>query len=463
MTRHRHVAGFTQTRRFHIALITIAAIVGGLSLRSQGRVTAIVGVSVVDVTNGTLAPNQTVVVTGPTISAVSESTAPPTGALVVDGRGKFMIPGLWDMHAHSELSDPNGLAPNDQKRLRRAQESWLKLYVANGVTGLRDMGSDLDFILNLRDGTRSSRLLGPRIFAAGPILDDAPGEWPFRMRVKTSEDGRIAVQLLKRRSVDLIKVHDHTPREAFFAIAEEARRHNLPLAGHIPIGLTIEQVVDAGQRDIEHLSNLSLWRACSGGQKYLPDACRPLFDMLARRGVWSTPTLVAMSEVAIIGTPASSLAADNLAYASTFLRALWIGNQSASTPNAAAFLKVNADVGAVVTRDMAAAGVGILTGCDGMIAGFCVHEELAAMVRGGMTSVEALQTATTNPVRYFGLQDTAGRIARGQRADMVLLDANPLADIANVQRIRAVFLAGRLLDRRELDELLAEAKRVAQQ
>jgi len=281
--------------------------------------------------------------------------------------------------------------------------------------------------------------------------------------VKTAEDGRAAVQLLKGRGVDLIKVHDHTPRDAFFAIAEEARRQNLPLAGHVPLGLTAEQVIDAGQRDIEHLSNLSLWRPCSGGQTYSPEACRPFFEMLARRGVWSTPTLVAMSEVATIGTPASTLRADHLAYASKSLRAVWAGNQSISTPGVAQFLKVNAEVGAVVTKDMANAGVGILAGCDGMIAGFCVHDELAGMVRGGMTPLAALQTATLNPARYFDLVQTLGSVATEKTADLVLLDGNPLTDITNVGRIRAVVVAGRLLDRQELDKLLAQVKAAAGQ
>jgi cytosine/adenosine deaminase-related metal-dependent hydrolase len=351
------------------------------------------------------------------------------------------------MHAHMEMTG----------------ESWLQLYVANGVTGIRDMGSALDFILNLREASSSARVLGPRIFAAGPILDDAPGDWPFRMRVKTADDGRAAVQLLKRRGVDLVKVHDHTPREAFFAIAEEARRENLRLAGHVPLGLTAEQVIDAGQRDIEHLSNLGLWRPCSGGQKYSPESCRTFFETLARRGVWSTPTLAAMSEIMTIGTPASTVPPDRMAYASKSLRAMWAGNQSISSPGAAQFLKVNAEVAAVVTEDMATAGVGILAGCDGMIAGFCVHDELAAMVQGGMTPLGALQTATLNPARYFGLQQTAGSIASGQSADLVLLDASPLTDITNIRRIRAVIVAGRFLDRTDLDKLLAQTKIAAAQ
>jgi imidazolonepropionase-like amidohydrolase len=324
------------------------------------------------------------------------------------------------------------------------------------------MGSGLDLILNLREATQSGRVLGPRIFATGPILDDAPGDWPFRMRVKTAEDGRAAVQLLKRRGVDLIKVHDHTPHDAFFAIADEARRQNLPLAGHVPLGLTVEQVIDAGQGDIEHLANLQLWKDCSGGQRYRPEACRQLFEMLAHRGIWSTPTLVAMSEIATIGTPASAVSADHLAYAGKSLRAFWAGNQSLASPETARIFRAGAEVGAVVTKDMAKAGVGILAGCDSMIAGFCVHDELAAMVQGGMTPLAALQTATLNPARYFGLQQTAGSVASGHIADLVLLEANPLTDITNVSRIRAVVVAGRFLDRQQLDEVLAQVKIAAE-
>jgi imidazolonepropionase-like amidohydrolase len=305
-------------------------------------------------------------------------------------------------------------------------------------------------------------VLGPRILAAGPILDDAPGDWPFRMRVKTAEDGRAAVQQLKRRGVDLIKVHDHTPREAYFAIAEEARRQNLRLAGHVPNGLTVEQVIDAGQDDIEHLSNWQLWRPCSGGAEYRPEACRPFFHMLARRGIWQTPTLVGASELATIGTPASALSADRMAYAGKSIRDMWAGNQSLfATPEVVRLFRANAKVAAAVTTDMAKAGVGILAGCDTMIAGFCVHDELEAMVRGGMTPLTALQTATVNPARYFGLQQTAGSIAPAHSADLVLLDANPLTDISNVGRIRAVVVAGRLLERQELDKLLAQARDAA--
>jgi imidazolonepropionase-like amidohydrolase len=230
--------------------------------------------------------------------------------------------------------------------------------------------------------------------------------------------------------------------------------------------VTIQEGVDAGMASIEHMSEDGrVWKACSGGEQYRPDACQPFFEMLARRRVWQTPTLVALSELAVIGTPASAISRDQLGYANKRFLELHAANQSffLKRPEILGILKRLAEVAKVVTRDMAGAGTGILAGCDAMIAGFCVHDELSAMVAGGMTPAAALQTATINPARYLGRETTLGTIARGKSADLVLLDANPLEDIANVRRIRSVVSAGRLLDRSALDQLLAQAKAAAQQ
>ena len=207
---------------------------------------------------------------------------------------------------------------------------------------------------------------------------------------------------------------------------------------------------------------MQLWKRCSGGDTYSPAACRPLFEMFARRGVWHTPTLVGSAEIATIGTPASALSADRMVYAGQSLKAMWAANQSLfATPEVVRAFRAAAVVGGVVTSDMAKAGVGILAGCDTMIAGFCVHEELTAMVRGGMTRLAALQTATINPARYLGREQTLGTVAAGRKADLVLLDGNPLLDIANVGRVRAVVVAGRFLDRKALDGALEGVKAAA--
>ena len=438
-------------RKATICLLSLAAIfITAVSVTPQTQALAITRVNVVDVVDGRIVPNSTVTIGGKTIVSVIQNGAPPASAQIVDGQGNFLIPGLWDMHAHMEATG----------------ESSLQLYVANGVTGIRDMGSALDFILNLRDATSSGRTVGPQIVAAGPILDDAPADWPFRMRVKTPDEGRAAVQLLKRRGVDLIKVHNYTPRDVFFAIVDEARRQKLPVAGHVPLKVTIQEGVDAGMVSIEHFSEDGrVWKACSGGSEYRPDACRPFFEMLARRRVWQTPTLLALAELPVIGTPASSISRDEMAYANKRLLEMHAGNQSffVKQPEIVGILKHTAEVGKVVTRDMAAAGVGLLAGCDAMIPGFCVHDELARMVAGGLTPLAALQTATVNPARYLGRESTLGTVAAGRQADLVVLDANPLEDIGNVRRIRAVITAGRFFDRTALDQLLARAKAAAQQ
>jgi imidazolonepropionase-like amidohydrolase len=437
-------------RRLLVALATGTVwLAASVFVTAQGRPLAITRVSVVDVVTGQVIPNSTVLISDRQITAVG-SNAPPPGSRVVDGFGKFLIPGLWDMHAHIQWSG----------------EPWLELYVANGVTGIREMGADLDFVLAMREATRSGRVLGPEIVAAGPILDDAPAEWPIRLRVKNAAEGTAAVQLLKRRGVDAIKVHNFTPRDAFFAIADEARRQQLPLVGHVPLEVTVQEAVEAGIASIEHMSeDGKLWKTCSGGAEYRPDACRPFFEMLARRRVWQTPTLVTLRELAVVGTPASMLNPEHLAFANRQVREMWAMNQSffANRPEVPEIIKRLADTAMVATRDMAAAGVGILAGCDALIAGFCVHDELAAMVRVGMTPLAALQTATINPARYLRREDTLGSVAPAKAANLVLLDANPLEDIANVRRIRAVVVAGRLVDKAELDGVLARVRTAAQQ
>ncbi len=265
------------------------------------------------------------------------------------------------------------------------------------------------------------------------------------------------MRALKRRGVDLIKVHDHTPRAAFFAIAEEARKQKLPVAGHVPVSVSLQEAMDAGQSDIEHLSNLTIWEQCSGRDEYRPESCRERFEELARRHVWQTPTLAFWTEVATIGTAASRVDPNRIAYVSKSQKKFWSFNQSLIPAGMGERFRAAALVGGVVASDMAKAGVRLLTGCDGMIADSCVQDELEAFVRGGMTPADALRTATLNPAAYFGLP-RAGSVATGNVADLVLLDADPLADISNTRLVRAVVLRGRLLDREALDALLKQAR-----
>ena len=194
---------------------------------AQAPVVSILHANVVSVTDGLILTDQTINIEGGTIRSVTPEGPTLTGAQIVDATGLFVVPGLWDMHGH----------------LGQTGASSLQLYVANGVTGVRDMASALDTVLELRESTRSGRVLGPRILTAGPSLMDATGLEPSQthvLHVDTAASGRAAVQMLKRRGVDFIKVHGRVPREAYFAIAEEARGQNLSLVGHLPEEIAFE-------------------------------------------------------------------------------------------------------------------------------------------------------------------------------------------------------------------------------
>jgi imidazolonepropionase-like amidohydrolase len=404
---------------------------------------ALTNVTIVDVVNGGRQAAMTVVTTAGRIADVSKEASIPQGAVRVDGTGKFLIPGLWDMHSHNQASGTESL----------------ELYLANGVVGTRDMGSDLEFILRLRNRIRRGELSGPEIVAAGPMLDNAPADWPFRRRVTNAQEAREAVRDLKRRGVDFIKVHNNTPRDAFFAIADEAPKVGLPFAGHVPLAVTIDEGAASGIKSIEHLSESRIFRECTGTvQPYDAERCRPLFDKLAANHVWQTPTLGFFRELPDVfsGKPMP-----HAEYASDSLLELTRANIAASKldEQALSFLRSMSKTSLSAIRDMLPRGNLFLAGCDGSVPGFCLHDEMQALTDAGLSPLQAIQTATINPARFLGREKTQGTIAIGKRADLVLLDADPLTDIRNTQRIAAVFVHGRVLSKRHIDRMISARRR----
>ena len=325
----------------------------------------------------------TIVVEAGRIAHVGEKPRPSPGALEVDGTGKYLIPGLWDMHTHHQMTGVESLG----------------LYVANGVVGTRDMGSDADFILPLRERIRRGETFGPVIVAAGPILDAAPPGWPYRRRVETPEQGREAVRKLKGGGVDFIKVHDHTGREAFFAIADESARLGLPFAGHVPARVSVDETAAAGMKSIEHLANSRVYLECAGTPSgYSLARCRSLFQRLAARGVWQSPTLAFYQALPSLLSGESPA---HVEYASDGFLAFTRANTRASSlsPEAISALRELARVNLNATRDLLKTGSRFLAGCDGLVPGFCLHDELEWMVRAGFTPLQALRTATPKPRR----------------------------------------------------------------
>src|SRR5215467_9608194 len=236
---------------------------------------AVTGVTLIDIETGARRTAVTVLTQGDRIAAIGPKIAIPRGAIHVSGKGKFLIPGLWDMHTHHQGTGAESL----------------DLFVAKGVVGTRDMGGDADFILPLRDRVKAGTVFGPEIVASGPMVGNAPPEFPYRLHVTNAEDARAAVRELKRLGVDFIKVHDHTPRDVFFAAIAEASQVGLTVSGHVPLSVKVEEAVDAGIRSIEHLANYEVLGECSTGETYSLASCLRLFDKLAAKGVWQTPTL----------------------------------------------------------------------------------------------------------------------------------------------------------------------------
>jgi imidazolonepropionase-like amidohydrolase len=420
------------------ALALGAALFAGAQIRSV----TITDVTVIDVVTGRLQNGVTVVTQGEWIVGIGPKVAIPRDATRVNGKGKFLIPGLWDMHAHHQGTGAD----------------CLDLFLAKGIVGTRDMGADIDFILPLRERVKSGAIPGPEIVAAGPMLDDAPPSYPYRRRVTNAQQAREAVADLKRAGVDFIKVHDHTPRDVFFAIAEEAPKLGLPFAGHVPQSVKVEEAADAGIRSIEHLSNYDVFGECLVNDSYTLAGCRRLFQKLAAKGVWQTPTLAFFETIPDVfsGRPM-----EHAEYASDSLLKATRNNVKDSHVPASTLEKMRqaGQLSLQVIQDMYSLGNRFLAGCDGLVPGFCLHDELEWFTKAGLSPLQALQTATINPAQFLGRQDTQGAIEVAKRADLVLLEANPLADIRNIARIENVVVRGKLMTKPAIDKILASHRR----
>jgi imidazolonepropionase-like amidohydrolase len=447
---------------------------------SESDVLAFTNVTVIDATGRPALPAQTVLVKGDRIAAIENfgKLKPPGGAKVIDAKGKYMIPALWDIHAHAVFAE----------RL----DSMFPVFVAKGVLGIRDMGTSMPLadIDRLRQQIASGSRLGPRIVVAGPILDGRPKPLrPNFLAINTPEEGREAVRRLKSAGADFIKVYSQLSRDSFLAIADEAKKQNIPFAGHVPFSVSALEASDAGQKSMEHLWGIYL--SCSSreeelrsemlkGGANLPGSERIRLEMdeaaasydegkaanvfahLAKNGTWMVPTFTAVvpdSEIFDVHVTADP----RLKYIPPAIQKRWTEAAAAGAAiKTKSFQRKLQVVGA-----MHRAGVPFLAGTDTAwiqpytYAGFSLHDELALLVRAGLTPMESLQTATINPARFLGMEKDLGTIEKGKVANLVLLDADPTGDIHNTTKISAVFQAGTEFDRAGLDEMLQNAEAAA--
>src|SRR5579863_4743635 len=435
---------------------------------SPNELIVINNVSVVDVRSGAVLPDQTVILERNHIASVgpSKSAKYPRNAPSVNGRGYFLIPGLWDMHVHLVFGD----------WFPGAQNITLPMLIANGVTGVRDMGSELETVQDWRNEIEAGRMLGPRIFTSGPMLDGPKPRFPSSIAVATAEDGRRAVVSLKQRGADFIKLQSLIPREAVFAIADEAKKQEISFEGHVPDSVRAGEMSEAGMKSFEHL--IGIFEGSSpneddflkGGKtegRFLAtyDAARAaaLAALLAKNQTWQCPTLVWERGGNLID--ATDFAKDGRA---KYVPAPWknktwkmftdeilkgYGTDDLATRKK--FIEKELEMVQLLHK----AGVPFLAGTDTppgvyIFPGFSLHEELQRFVAEGFTPLEALQTATLNPAKFMHMEDELGTIEQGKFADLVLLDANPLEKIENTQKIAAVILNGRYFSRKDLQKIL---------
>jgi len=459
------------TVRTPLITATIAISTAVLAVAAPPRL-VIADVTVVDTTGGPLQPHRDVILDGDRIAAVQSAAATQdSGDTIIDGRGKFLIPGLWDMHAHTFQND--ALLP----------DVILQLQLANGVTGVRDMGaSTLEMPVLFRRAGDAGALRVPHLVVAGRVIDGTPPNKPRFVSVTTAEEARRAVDVEADGGVDFIKVYTELSRDAYFAIAAEAKKRGLPFGGHVPLAITMREAAEAGQATVEHFWGVLL--GCSSREDALTaeeraenvkpprgqfrghlttaqaaidtfDArkAQALFETFVQRHTHHVPTLEALRR---FGAPRAE--PPGLEYMPTIVRQTAMVGAGRMNPTLVADARVYYAEVLKLVLQMHRAGVPFMAGTDGVTPGFMLHQDLERFVDAGFTPLEALQTATIVPARFLHREDRFGAIASGRAADLVLLDEDPTRAIANTKKIRAVIFKGELLDRAALDAMLARIK-----
>ena len=431
-------------RRFHavpfISAVVLAAAPISLAevipASGNGSI-AIQHTTIIDVESGARVADQTVVINGNRVTAVGRGIKTPAGARMIDGGGKFLIPGLWEAHFHA---------------IHLEFARTLPIAVARGITDARDMGTPIPYLQRARQAIAGG-LLAPRMFVAGPELDGVvspmlaqffpPGEETV---VTTPEEGRKTVDELADLKVDFIKVHNELKRDVYYAVADEAKRRKLSFVGHLPPDVGIVEASDAGQKTIEHM--IGLQTAC---------AANPA-DLRTGRGAPATTEPIRIDEAKCEET------VRHLARNGTFFSPTPIGAPGQGP-------KRIRDFNLKIVQMAAHAGVRLLAGTDWPGPGYAKgnystfdrtpQDEMAGFVEAGLTPLEALRTATVNPAILFGQTANLGGVQKGRLADLVLLDADPLEDVTNAKRVWAVIVNGRLVDETERRRILdaEEARR----
>lgn len=479
-------------RRIFLPLLLLATPASPQTPLPQQRPIAFTHATVIDARNGSATSDMTIVIRSDRIAALGRTgrVQTPTDAYVVDASGTFVIPGLWDMHAHLG-------------QLQAEKEVDMRLLVANGVTGIREPSADCmttpDCLTRRRTWRRqieAGEIVGPRLLALGGWAASGPRGLPQGVPeffgTANAEQARQLVRHFKDRKVDFVKVYGNIPRDAFFAYADEARKLRMVLMGHEPMMVSAIDASNAGMKSFEH-ARVFLFNCFAGAaefrlvieklgwngpnttwrrrmvDEYDPGICQTLFRTFVRNKTAYVPTHLTRRMDAFAGDstyrqdprskyiPAAAWKAWN---ADADGMARGDGTPEGRKSYMDFYLK-----GLAITGEAYRAGVNVMLGTDSgdsyVFPGFAVHDELQELVAAGLTPAQALKAATWNGAEFLGRTSQSGSIEKGKLADLVVLDANPLIDIRNSRAIRAVVLNGQYLDRNALDALLSAAEMAA--
>ena len=366
--------------------------------------------TIIDVATGRGTPQRSILIHNSQIAAIGPSVHAPKATRIIDASGKFVIPGLWDMHVH--------LTARNQ----------LPAYPLHGITGVRDMGSDYDRVNLWRGEIEKGSLIGPHIETCGPPLDGVPSGNPkLAVRVvHTPEEARTVFNQLDDESVDFIGILPQLPRDAYFALVERARKYYSAVAGDVPATVSALEAVEARQKSIDHMSGILL--ACSSEEKRLRKAYVEAIEQHDSDALEDFQT--------------AALETFNAQKAETLFQRMALFETRSVPTLAGSHEKL-----ATLVLEMQRAGVAILAGSDGGKPGESLHQELELLVAAGLTPAQALRSATLEPAKYLNAAGSIGTVEEGKAADLVILDADPLADIRNTRKIAGVVLAGKYFNR----------------
>ena len=424
-----------------------------LDLQPENTVVAFVNVNVVPMDRERILENQTVIVRDGVIERIGDSGQldVPGDALVIEGEGKYLMPGLVDMHVHVK------------------EENELLLFVANGVTTVRDMWGTTGFQLRLgfpdqlelREQIAQGQLLGPTIFAAGPIMEGPPPTMPLMPVFETPEEAEESVAWQAAQGYDFVKVYDQLSVETYSAILKAAQEHGLPVIGHAPKQVGLDAVLAGGQVSIEHLTG---YIDPDAADFFPEDKLATYAEMTRESGVWNCPTFGVYQKLVPDEEIEQLERQPGMEYVSPRMRVIWKlflrGSRGNITYEGSDYPARIAEIYTRTTKALHDARAKVILGTDTdnpyLVPGFSLHDELGYLVQAGFTPYEAIEAGTRNAAEALGRLDEFGTATVGKRADLILVEENPLEDVANVGQRVGLMLRGHWLPEAQLREMLDE-------